>query len=113
MSQSLKGKVAGFVRGNLLNPDDLEKVFDNYCIDAVIHFAAYSQVAESVRDPAKYYRNNVCSTLNLLDAMLAYCVKKIVFSSTSAIFGEPVYTPIDEKHPQNPVNPLWKNQTHG
>ncbi|MDR1327369.1 MAG: UDP-glucose 4-epimerase GalE, partial [Heliobacteriaceae bacterium] len=96
---------AGFVKGDLRNPQDIEKVFNEYKIDAVIHFAAFSLVEESVRNPAKYYRNNVGGTLNLLDTMLKFGVKKIVFSSTCATYGEPVYTPIDEKHPQNPVNP--------
>ena len=77
----------------------------NKDLEAVVHFAAYSQVAESVKNPQKYYYNNVYGTLNLLNAMLEFGVKKIVFSSTAATYGEPVYTPIDEKHPQNPINP--------
>lgn len=95
----------GFVKGDLRNIEDIGKVFSEYKIDAVIHFAAFSLVEESVKNPAKYYRNNVVGTLNLLDTMLKFGVKKIVFSSTCATYGEPVYTPIDEKHPQNPVNP--------
>ncbi len=94
-----------FTKGDLLNPEDLIKVFEGRQIDAVIHFAAFSQVGESVTNPAKYYRNNVCGTLNLLDTMLKYGVKKIVFSSTAATYGEPVRIPIDENHPQNPINP--------
>ena len=82
----------------------MSNLFSKYDIDAVIHFAAFSQVGESMTNPAKYYRNNVYGTLNLLDAMLAHDVRKIVFSSTAATYGEPVYTPIDEKHPQNPIN---------
>ena len=79
-------------------------MFDKYDIDAVIHFAAFALVGESVVNPAKYYRNNVFGTLNLLDSMIKHNVKRIVFSSTCATYGEPVYTPIDEKHPQNPIN---------
>lgn len=94
-----------FEKGDLRNTEDLEKVFSSYKIDAVIHFAAFSLVGESVTNPAKYYRNNVLGTLNLLDAMVKHDVKKIVFSSTCATYGEPQYTPIDEKHPQNPINP--------
>ena len=95
-----------FVKGNLKKLDDIRGVFmSNKDIDAVIHFAAYSQVAESVKNPQKYYYNNVYGTLNLLNAMLEFGVKKIVFSSTAATYGEPLYTPIDEKHPQNPINP--------
>jgi len=95
-----------FIKGNLKNLDDIRGAFmANKDIEAVIHFAAYSQVAESVKNPQKYYYNNVYGTLNLLNAMLEFNVKKIVFSSTAATYGEPVYVPIDEKHPQNPINP--------
>ena len=90
------GKVVDFVKGDLKNLDDIE---------SVIHFAALSLVGESVKEPQKYYYNNVYGTLNLLNAMLSHNVKKIVFSSTAATYGEPEYTPIDENHPQNPINP--------
>jgi len=70
-----------------------------------MHFAAYSLVSESVAEPALYYRNNVIGTLNLLETMLAYGVKKIIFSSTAAVYGEPVAVPITEEHPTNPTNP--------
>lgn len=94
-----------FEKGDLRNIEDIEHVFGKYDIEAVIHFAAFSLVGESVTEPAKYYRNNTFGTLNLLDTMVKYNVKKIIFSSTCATYGEPVYTPIDEKHPQNPINP--------
>ena len=94
-----------FVKGNLKNLDDIRGVFLVNKINSVVHFAAYSQVAESVKNPQKYYYNNVYGTLNLLNAMLEFNVKKIVFSSTAATYGEPVYTPIDENHPQSPINP--------
>ena len=94
-----------FVQGDLRNIEDIKKVFEEYDIETVIHFAAFSLVGESVTDPAKYYRNNVYGTMNLLDTMVKHNVKKIVFSSTCATYGEPQYTPIDEKHPQNPINP--------
>ena len=94
-----------FQKGDLTNFDDINSVFKNYDIDKVVHFAAFSQVGESVVNPQKYYINNVCGTINLLRAMLENNVKKIVFSSTAATYGEPVYIPIDEKHPQNPINP--------
>ena len=98
-----------FQKGDLLNTDDLKSVFNNK-IDAVIHFAAFSQVGESVKNPAKYYRNNVVGTLNLLDAMVENKVYKIVFSSTAATYGEPQYIPIDEKHPQVPINPYGQTK---
>lgn len=94
-----------FVQGNLKNLDDIRGVFLVNKIDSVVHFAAYSQVEESVKNPQKYYYNNVYGTLNLLNAMLEFDVKNIVFSSTAAIYGEPKYSPIDEKHPVNPINP--------
>ncbi len=94
-----------FIKGNLQNLDEIERVFENHKVDAVIHFAAFSQVGESVKNPQKYYYNNVFGTLNLLNAMLNHDVKKIVFSSTAATYGEPEYVPIDEKHPQIPINP--------
>ncbi len=94
-----------FERGDLRNIEDIEKVFNKYDIDAVIHFAAFALVGESVTNPGKYYRNNAFGTLNLLDTMVKHNVKKIVFSSTCATYGEPNYTPIDEKHPQSPINP--------
>ena len=73
--------------------------------DAVIHFAGLLSVAESVRDPASYYRVNVVKGLALLDAMIAAGVRRIVFSSTCAVYGVPVRVPIDEDHPQDPINP--------
>ena len=94
-----------FEQGDLRNIEDIEHVFEKYDIDAVIHFAAFALVGESVENPAKYYRNNTFGTLNLLDTMIKHNVKKIVFSSTCATYGEPEYTPIDENHRQNPINP--------
>ncbi len=93
-----------FEKGDLRKFEDIDRVFNKYNIEAVIHFAAFALVEESVKNPAKYYRNNVFGTLNLLDAMVKHNVKRIVFSSTCATYGEPVYTPIDENHPQNPIN---------
>ncbi len=103
------GKVE-FYKGDLRNIEDIEGVFNKYKIDAVIHFAAYALVGESVINPAKYYRNNTFGTLNLLDTMVKFNVKKIVFSSTCATYGEPKYTPIDENHPQNPINPYGSSK---
>ena len=94
-----------FEKGDLRNIEDIENVFNKYSIDGVIHFAAFALVEESVKNPSKYYRNNIYGTLNLLDTMIKHNVKRIVFSSTCATYGEPTYTPIDEKHPQNPINP--------
>ncbi|MFN9709252.1 MAG: UDP-glucose 4-epimerase GalE [Burkholderiales bacterium] len=78
--------------------------------DAVMHFASFIQVAESVARPDKYYQNNVVNTLTLLDAMRAHGVRRFIFSSTAALFGEPRYTPIDENHPQQPINPYGRTK---
>jgi len=94
-----------FIKGDLRNLEDVEQVFEKYNIDAVVHFAAFALVGESVENPSKYYRNNVYGTLNLLDSMVKYGCKKIVFSSSCATYGNPNYVPVDEKHPQNPVSP--------
>jgi UDP-glucose 4-epimerase len=77
---------------------------------AVMHFASFIQVGESVLDPAKYYRNNVGATQTLLDAMRAHGVARFIFSSTAAIFGEPQYVPIDEAHPAAPINPYGRSK---
>lgn len=99
-----------FVQGDLTNYNDINSLFKKYEIDSVVHFAAFSQVAESMKNPQKYYINNVSGTLNLLRAMLENNVKKIVFSSTAATYGEPEYIPIDENHPQNPINPYGQTK---
>ena len=105
-----KGKLVDFIQGNLQNFDEINGVFKKHDISAVVHFAAFSQVGESVKNPQKYYFNNVYGSLNLFKAMLENNVKKIVFSSTAATYGEPVYTPIDEKHPQAPINPYGSSK---
>ena len=99
-----------FIKGDLLKKADLNELFSKNDIDSVIHFAACSQVGESVKNPQKYYINNVVGTINLLEAMLENNVQKIVFSSTAATYGEPEYIPIDEKHPQNPINPYGQTK---
>lgn len=105
------GKVIDFIQGDLKNLNDIKSVFERHKdIQAVVHFAAYSQVGESVKNPQKYYYNNVFGTLNLLNAMMEFNVKNIVFSSTAATYGNAVYTPIDEKHPQIPINPYGKSK---
>jgi len=95
---------------DLANKTELERVFKKYQFTAVMHFASYIQVGESVIKPAMYYENNVVNTLNLLDVMVKHDVKSFIFSSTAAIFGEPKYIPIGEKHPQNPINPYGRSK---
>lgn len=103
--------VAGeFVEGDLANRDQLDALFGLVKFDAVMHFASFIEVGESVREPAKYYQNNFINTKNLLDAMLLRGVKRFIFSSTAAIFGEPRYTPIDEAHPRAAINPYGSSK---
>lgn len=94
-----------FIQGDIIDNKILNEVFSKYPFSAVMHFASYIQVGESVTDPAKYYQNNFSGVLNLLQHMLKWRVKKIIFSSTAAIYGVPLYTPIDENHSQHPINP--------
>jgi len=99
-----------FIKGDLTNFDEINSALKSNQIEAVLHFAAFSQVGESTTNPQKYYLNNVCGTLNLLNAMLENSVKRIVFSSTASIYGEPSYIPIDEAHPKSPINPYGKTK---
>jgi UDP-glucose 4-epimerase len=99
-----------FVLGDLDDTALLDGLFRSHTFDAVMHFASFIQVGESVKEPAKYYRNNVACTLNLLDAMVTHGVRKLIFSSSAAIFGEPRYTPIDEAHPLEPINPYGRSK---
>ncbi|HIK18167.1 MAG TPA: UDP-glucose 4-epimerase GalE [Leptolyngbyaceae cyanobacterium M33_DOE_097] len=94
-----------FIEGDTNDRALLDKIFADYNIGAVIHFAAYAYVGESVSEPDKYYRNNVVGTLTLLEAMVAAGIDKFVFSSTCATYGIPKTVPIPEDHPQSPINP--------
>lgn len=94
-----------FIEGDTANPTALDTLFKKHHIDAVMHFAAYIDVGESVRDPSKYYTNNVTNTLNLLNAMLRHSVKTFIFSSSAAVYGIPKEIPIVESHPCHPINP--------
>jgi len=98
-------KYGEFVEGDLGDRTTLDDLFSSRGIDAVMHFAGFIQVGESVQKPSMYYHNNVTNTLTLLDAMLHHDVNNFIFSSTAAIFGEPDYTPIDEQHNKQPINP--------
>ena len=103
-------KRAKFVKADLADKESLRLIFKENKIDAVVHFAAYAYVGESVKEPQKYYQNNVIGTLNLLEVMKEFNVKNIVFSSTCATYGEPHYVPIDENHPQTPINPYGRSK---
>jgi UDP-glucose 4-epimerase len=112
LSSGFRDAVLGgeFVKGDLADKARLDGVFATHRPDAVMHFASCIQVGESVRQPGKYYQNNVTNTLNLLDAMVKHDVEYFIFSSTAAIFGEPEYVPIDPSHPKNPVNPYGRTK---
>ena len=98
------------VVGDLADTDHLDQVLLGRRIEAVIHFAAFTYVGESVTEPAKYYRNNVLGTLNLLERMRRQGVKRFVFSSTAATFGVPESMPITEETPQSPINPYGQTK---
>ena len=92
------------VAGDIHNTAHLRAAIREHHVDAVMHFAAWLSVGDSVKDPAGYYRNNVVGALSVLDAMVAEQVRHLVFSSTAAVFGNPVETPITESHPKAPIN---------
>jgi UDP-glucose-4-epimerase GalE len=94
-----------FVEADMNDAIALEKIFSEYEVEAVLHFAAFAFVGESVTDPLKYYRNNLAAPLTLLEAMQKHRCKRFIFSSTCATYGNPQAMPMDESHPQSPVNP--------
>jgi UDP-glucose 4-epimerase len=98
------------VIGSTADTELLDRLFARERFDAVMHFASSIQVGESVANPAKYYRNNVSNTINLLDAMVRHQVRSFIFSSTAAIFGDPDYIPIDEAHRKDPINPYGRSK---
>jgi UDP-glucose 4-epimerase len=101
---------ARFVQGCLSNPAEIALALKASNAEAVLHFAAHALVGESMQDPGKYFRNNVASGLNLLDACVTAGVRKIVFSSTCATYGTPDRNPIDESLPQDPINPYGESK---
>ena len=99
-----------FIEGDIGDTALLDGIFTSRRIDAVMHFAAFIEVGESVQEPLKYYGNNFTRTANLLEAMIRHDVKRFVFSSSAAVYGEPEYTPIDEGHPLNPTSPYGETK---
>jgi UDP-arabinose 4-epimerase len=97
-------------QGDLLDGDRLDQVFKRHKPVAVVHFAAYAYVGESVSMPLKYYTNNVAGSLSLFRAMLKHGVEHLVFSSTCATYGNPQNPVLDEAHPQNPINPYGRTK---
>jgi UDP-glucose 4-epimerase len=101
---------AKLVVHNLLDAAGLDKILLEGRFDAVMHFAAFTAVGESVQLPLKYWRNNTAGTLNLLEAMRQHNVKRFVFSSTCAVYGDPRKIPLTEDHPKNPVSPYGRSK---
>ena len=93
----------GFIYGNILIPQDLDATFSQG-FDAFVHLAAFKAAGESMVKPEKYSVNNITGTLNIMNTAVKYNCMKMIFSSSAATFGEPQYLPIDENHPQNPIN---------
>jgi len=96
--------------GDMADSRCLDELFSQHQFAAVMHFASFIEVGESVQNPAKYYQNNVSGALQLLQAMIKHKIKYFIFSSTAAVYGEPKYTPIDEKHPLLPINPYGRGK---
>jgi UDP-glucose 4-epimerase len=99
-----------FIEGSIGSTSLLSQIFRTTRIDGVMHFASCIQVAESVRKPAEYYTNNVSNTVALLKAMAENGVHHFVFSSSAAVYGAPLHTPITESHPKNPLNPYGRSK---
>jgi len=105
VEKTFPAELVELIVGNVSDRALLDQIFAKHQIAAVLHFAAYAYVGESVKDPGKYYRNNVMGTLILLEAMVSAKIKNLVFSSTCATYGLPQQIPITETHPQAPINP--------
>lgn len=106
--------VAGeFVQGNFGDKSLLDGLMSRNQFDAIIHFAAFADVADSVANPGRYYQNNVANMITLLDCAVAHGIRYFVFSSSAAVFGEPQYLPMDELHPKQPVNPYGTTKLIG
>jgi UDP-glucose 4-epimerase len=98
------------VKGDLSDKVFLDKIIKEFNPDAIMHFAAFIQVEESVREPLKYYRNNTVNTLNLLEIMQKNGIKNFIFSSTASVYGIPEKIPVDEDTPINPINPYGSSK---
>lgn len=108
--ESSLDKRAIFVKGNLLEPEFVSQLFSEHSYDCVLHFAAYIAVGESMEKPGLYFRDNVFTTVSLLDAMKDHGVNKFIFSSTGTVYGTPTVNPIPETHAKNPENPYAESK---
>jgi len=110
--QEITNKKVSFVEGDVPNTEILTETLKDYNIDSVIHFAGLKAVGESVEKPIEYFENNIAGSISLLKAMKKADVKKIVFSSSATVYGEPEYLPYDEEHPTSAVNPYGRSKLH-
>jgi len=112
LSGGHKDAVSGaeLIIGDLGDPQILNQIFSSHLIYGVMHFASFIQVGESMINPGKYYENNLAKTITLLNKLVEFKIKKFIFSSTAAIFGNPIDQLIDEDHPKNPINPYGKSK---
>jgi len=101
---------AAFIKGNLLDENFINELFSHHVYDCVMHFAAYISVGESMQHPSLYFRNNVFTTVSLLDAMKENDVKRFIFSSTGTVYGTPSVNPIPETHTKDPENPYAESK---
>lgn len=101
---------ATFIKGDCGDTELVSELIKNHKIDAVMHFAAYMDVGQSVREPLSYYDNNVTKTLRLVETMLAHSIKTFIFSSSCAVYGTPLILPLTENHPKNPISPYGKTK---
>lgn len=108
--EQITGRAISFIQGDICSLSDLERVFEQYKIKAVMHFAGLKAVGESVQQPLKYYKNNVLGTLNLLEVMHKYGCKQIVFSSSATVYGEPKEVPIKEDSELYATNPYGRTK---
>ena len=106
----ITGKCLSFVKGDVRDTELVKDLLASRCIDTVIHFAGLKAVAESVKSPIDYYANNVQGVISLLQAMQAKQIKKLIFSSSATVYGQPQYLPLDEKHATNPTNPYGRSK---
>ncbi len=109
--EQITGKKVKFYNVDMLDKEAVDKIFENEKIDSVIHFAGYKAVGESVRKPLEYYHNNITGTLNLCDVMRRHGVKKIIFSSSATVYGDPAFVPITEDCPKGQItNPYGQTK---
>jgi len=108
----ITGKLIVFIEGDVCETSLLQGVLKKHAIDAVIHFAGFKAVGESVTKPIDYYANNIAGTISLLQAMQCAKVKTLVFSSSATVYGDPQYLPLDEDHPTKATNPYGRSKLH-